>query len=154
MDEVCRRYSASVVIATSRVRAFQLLTDPLAHHLFDASGMVGDPVAPRRLTMVGQVFVMNMTYTSGTHVEHYQSDNHVTALEAPSLIEWATATRGGPLLGWRWRYELEAHQEQTLVTLVYDWSGTSKENADRFGVPLVDEAGLGSSLALLSRASN
>ncbi len=69
------------------------------------------------------------------------------------MIGWATATSGGPLLGWDWRYDLEPVDEATGVTLTYDWSETSQENMDRFGVPLVDEDGLQASLALLARAA-
>ncbi len=93
---------------------------------------------------------MNMTYRSGSHLEQYQSDNHVTAFDEPRHIEWATATHKGTVLGWRWRYELEPRGDSTRVRLIYDWSTTSKENVDRFGVPLVNEAGLHSSLALLA----
>lgn len=145
--------SASRSIPVPVGRIFGLLAEPSCHHLFDASRMVGAPDAPVRLIGVGQVFTMNMTYQSEESVEHYQSDNHVTAFEEPRLLEWATATRGGPLLGWRWRYELETRGESTRVSLTYDWSATTPENADRFGVPLVDEAGLGASLELLVSAS-
>lgn len=48
------------------------------------------PVTPARLTRVGQVFVMNMTYREGGHVEHYQSDNHVRVIEPGHAIAWAT----------------------------------------------------------------
>jgi hypothetical protein len=114
--------------------------------------MVGAPASPAKLTHVGQIFVMNMTYRDGDHVEHYQSDNHVSTLEPERAIAWATAAHGGPRLGWLWRYDLEPMAAGTAVTLSYDWTGTPAENVRRFGVPLADTDGLVRSLQLLSRA--
>jgi hypothetical protein len=86
--------------------------------------MVGHPVTPARLTHVGQVFVMNMTYREDGYVEHYQSDNHVRVIEPGHAISWATATHGGPPLGWLWRYDVEPVADGTVVTLTYDWTST------------------------------
>lgn len=146
-------YTASTVIDAPMDRIFQMLAEPAEHYRFDASGMVGVPETPGWLDTLGQIFVMNMTYRGGDRIEHYQSDNQVTALDEPRLIEWATATHGGSPLGWRWRYELEPIGDATKVTLIYDWSAAPQENIDQFGVPLIDEAGLGSSLELLAKAS-
>jgi uncharacterized protein YndB with AHSA1/START domain len=147
-----RVVSATVTVAASPDQVFELLSDPTRHGEFDATGMVGLPATPARLTQVGQVFVMNMTYRSDGHVEHYQSDNHVCALEPGRAIAWATANRGGAPLGWLWRYEVEPVAEGATVTLTYDWTNTPPENVRRFGVPLVDTSGLARSLQLLSRA--
>lgn len=147
------RYSVSAEIPAQVSTIFALLADPESHQAFDASGMVGAPETSTRLTAEGQVFVMNMTYRAGTRVEQYQSDNHVTAFVEPYLLEWATATHGGPELGWRWRYELEPILNGTRVHLSYDWSATSQQNVEQFGVPLVDENGLRESLSLLAAAS-
>ena len=144
----------SAVIPAPMSTIFRLLANPAGHHTFDASSMVGAPEASTKLTTVGQVFVTNMAYRTGTHREQYQSDNHVTAFVEPYLLEWATATHGGPLLGWRWRYELEPIHEGTRVHLSYDWSATSQQNVDRFGVPLVNETGLRTSLLLLLAAAS
>lgn len=144
--------AATVTVAASPDRVFELLTDPARHGDFDATGMVGHPVTPARLTHVGQVFVMNMTYREGDHVEHYQSDNHVRVIEPGQAIAWATATRGGPPLGWLWRYDVAAVADGTAVTLTYDWTSTPPENVSRFGVPLADADGLSRSLQLLARA--
>jgi hypothetical protein len=100
--------------------------------------MVGAPATPARLTHVGQVFVMNMTYRDGDHVEHYQSDNHVMVLTPVRAIAWATATRGGAPLGWLWRYDLEAADDGVTILLTYDWTSTAPETIRRFGVSLVD----------------
>jgi uncharacterized protein YndB with AHSA1/START domain len=144
------RASATVAVAPEQV--FDLLTDPARHSEFDATGMVGLPATPARLTHVGQIFVMNMTYREGDHIEHYQSDNHVCALEPGRVIAWATATHGGEKLGWLWRYDVSPVADGAAVTLTYDWSNTPPENVRRFGVPLVNADGLAQSLQLLSRA--
>jgi hypothetical protein len=147
-----RVFRATATVAASPDKAFELLTAPARHSEFDATGMVGPPATRARLTQAGQVFVMNMTYRDGDLVEHYQSDNHVCALEPGRTIAWATATHGGAPLGWFWRYDVEPAAEGAAVTLTYDWTNTPPENVARFGVPLVDTAGLTRSLQLLSRA--
>ncbi len=143
---------AMVVVPAAPGRVFDLLTDPARHREFDATGMVGAPVTGAKLTHVGQVFVMNMTYRAGEHIEDYQSDNHVTVLAPGRAIAWATATRGGAPLGWLWRYDLAVERDGTAVTLTYDWTNTPPANIRRFGVPLVDADGLARSLQLLSAA--
>jgi len=146
------RFQATVTVPASPQRVFDLLTNPARHNEFDATGMVGPPVSPARLTRAGQVFVMNMTYRHDDHVEHYQSDNHVITFEPPRAVGWATATHDGEPLGWRWRYDVEPAADGAAVTLTYDWTGTPPENIRRFGVPLTDTDGLARSLRLLSEA--
>jgi hypothetical protein len=136
----------------SAERVFELLTDPAKHSEFDATGMVGPPASPQKLTRVGQVFVMNMTYRDGDQLEHYQSDNHVTTFEPSRAVAWTTAAHGGQPLGWTWRYDMEPAADGTAVTLSYDWTSASAENVRRFGVPLVNADDLARSLLLLSRA--
>jgi hypothetical protein len=147
------QHSASLVINVPLDRIFTVLTEPARHCLVDGTGMVGAPEAPDRLAETGQVFTMNMTYRSGERVVDYQTDNLVTEFDAPRLVEWAPGPSGGEPLGWRWRYELEPVDGGTNVTLTYDWSRTPQENIERFGVPLVDEDGLRSSLTKLAEAA-
>ena len=146
------RFQATVTVSTSPQRVFDVLTNPARHSEFDATGMVGAPASLAKLTRVGQVFVMNMTYREGGHVEHYQSDNHVIVFEPPRAVAWATATDGGGPLGWQWRYDVEPAVDGAAVTLTYDWTDAPPENIRRFGVPLTDSDGLTRSLELLSRA--
>ena len=58
------RFQATVTVPASPQRAFDLLTNPARDNEFDATGMVGPPASPARLTRADQVFVMNMTYRS------------------------------------------------------------------------------------------
>jgi uncharacterized protein YndB with AHSA1/START domain len=146
------RFQATVTVAASPQRVFDVLTDPARHSEFDATGMVGPPASAARLTRVGQVFVMHMTYRDGDRVEHYQSDNHLVAFESPRAVAWATAAHDGEPLGWLWRYDVEPVADGAIVTLTYDWTGTPPENIRRFGVPLTDGDGLARSLQLLSGA--
>jgi uncharacterized protein YndB with AHSA1/START domain len=146
------RFQVTVTVSASPERVFELLTDPARHHEFDATGMVGPPASEARLTRVGQVFVMNMTYQDGDHVEHYQSDNHVIAFEPLREVGWATAAHDGKPLGWLWRYDVEPVAGGAAVTLTYDWTEAPPENIKRFGVPLTDADGLAASLHLLSEA--
>jgi uncharacterized protein YndB with AHSA1/START domain len=158
VDGVCwgvvmtTRFQVTVTVTASPQRVFELLTDPARHSEFDATGMVGPPASPARLTRAGQVFVMNMTYRDGDHIEHYQSDNHVIAFEPPRAVAWATAAHDGDPLGWLWRYDVEPVADGAAVTLTYDWADAPAENIRRFGVPLTDTEGLAGSLRLLSGA--
>ena len=145
-------FQATVTVPALPQRVFEALADPARHSEFDATGMVGPPASPAKLTRVGQIFVMNMTYREGEHIEHYQSDNHVIAFEPPCTVAWATAAHGGGPLGWLWRYDLEPSAHGTAVTLTYDWTDTAPENIRRFGVPLTNTDGLTRSLELLSQA--
>jgi uncharacterized protein YndB with AHSA1/START domain len=146
------RFQATMTVSASPQRVFELLTDPGRHNEFDATGMVGPPDSPAKLTTVGQVFVMNMTYRDGDHVEHYQSDNHVVTFEPPHAVAWATAAHDGEPLGWLWRYDVEPAAGGAAVTLTYDWAEVPPENIGRFGVPLTDTDGLARSLQLLAEA--
>jgi uncharacterized protein YndB with AHSA1/START domain len=146
------RFQATVTVSASPQRVFEMLTDPARHNEFDATGMVGPPDCPAKLTRLGQVFVMNMTYRDGDHVEHYQSDNHVITFEPPHTVAWVTATHNGEPLGWQWRYDVEPAADGAAVTLTYDWAEAPPENVRRFGVPLTDADGLARSLQLLSEA--
>jgi hypothetical protein len=74
-----------------------------------------------------------MTCRGGDYVEHYQSGNHVIALEPPRAVAWATAAQGGGSLGWLWPYDVELVADGAVVTPTYDSTGTSPENGERFG---------------------
>lgn len=144
------KHVATVLVPAPASAVFAVLRDPAAHGRFDGSDMVGAPETPALLSAVGQVFTMHMTWTDGTTVERYRSDNHVTEYSPDRAIAWATAVHGGSPLGWTWRYELEPVDEGTQVQFTYDWTGTSAENIRHFGVPIVGRDQLAESLRRLA----
>ena len=134
-------------------QVWDLLATPEQHRRFDGSDMVGKSLTPGKLTKVGDVFTMEMYYSSPELKQNYVTDNHVTVLESLRCVEWAVAPAGKELLGWTWRYELEASgPASTRVTLIHDWSGTPEPTIRRFSVPLVSREQLAGSLELLAAA--
>ncbi|HSN43978.1 MAG TPA: hypothetical protein VLR88_07970 [Propionibacteriaceae bacterium] len=147
--------SASLVINAPAEVIFAFLAHPANHQIFDASNMVGDSLTHGRIADVGQVFTMKMTWTDDDGVaREYVTDNHVTDFDEGRTIEWAPARQGREPWGWRWRYELEPvhHGDATRVTETHDWSRTSPENIEKYGVPEFTEADLRDSLHLLDLA--
>ncbi len=128
-------YTAELPIPVGAGAIWAVLVDPAQHTRLDDSGTVGTAVTEDLLSHTGQVFTMNMSWDDGAEVTRYQSDNHVTVFVPQRSIAWMTALVGGPPLGWSWRYDLTPIDGGTEVTLIYDWTGTSEENIERFGVP-------------------
>lgn len=128
-------YWATQLIQAPPDSIWRVLIDPAQHTSLDDSGTVGTPVTDELLCRSGQVFTMNMSWDDGAEVTRYQSDNHVTLFVPQRSIAWMTALVGGRPLGWSWRYDLTPIDGGTEVTLIYDWTGTSEENIERFGVP-------------------
>ncbi len=100
---------------------FDLLADPVRHQEIDGSGTVvkarSGAAGERRLGL-GDVFGMNMDWGV-----HYATKNTVTEFEEDRLIAWTTG--GGPPLSWvlggrTWRYELEPHEDGTIVRETWD----------------------------------
>ena len=145
--------TATIRVAATAAQVWALLCDPARHREFDDTGMVGGPIQPELLARVHQVFSMQMTYRGGgAEAEVYVSDNHVTVFKPLRSLAWMTATQGGPPLGWVWRYDLTAADDDAvLVSLTYDWTTTPAENVQKFGVPLVDAAGIDRSLHRLAQ---
>ncbi|WP_116115905.1 SRPBCC family protein [Austwickia chelonae] len=114
--------SVERLIHADRQTIFDVLADPFQHHLIDGSDMVsGEPHGPGRLSH-GTRFTMGMRRWGRVP---YRSVNEVVEFEEPRLIAWATTGefRGKPFVGGhRWRYELESHEEGTIVRETYDWS--------------------------------
>lgn len=151
--------SETSTCVTAKVHApaaviFDLLATPHRHHEVDASGTVGADDDSTPITKVGQVFRMNMTFSDANGVvTDYQTDNHVIAFTPNRLVEWAVAPADEEVLGWSWRWELDPDgDDQTVVSLTYDWSDTSAENKERFGVPVFGAEDLTASVKLLETA--
>jgi len=150
-----------ILIVTTTVDAppaavFRVLADPNTHGDIDGTGWVREPLDDGRpLTQVGQIFRIAM-YHDDHPTKHYEMANQVTALEPDRVIGWAP---GGlqddgriELGGWTWRYDLEpVGDEQTRVTLTYDWSGATEEIRKNIVFPPFPLSHLDNSLANLGR---
>lgn len=112
VDKTNKRTYASTVIAATPDEIFELLADPGSHGSFDGSGMVKDQISgPDRLEM-GSKFSMNMKLGGVP----YRISNKVVEFDESRLIAWQHLGKH------RWRYELEATDDGTLVTETFDWS--------------------------------
>lgn len=99
-------------------RLFALLTDPARHPDIDGSGMVREAVSPRRVTSVGDDFIMRMHHAE---LGDYQMTNHVIAFEPSRRIEWMPEPIDGEPGRYRWGYELESEgPDATVVTEIFD----------------------------------
>ncbi|MGY9072610.1 MAG: SRPBCC family protein [Acidimicrobiales bacterium] len=109
-----QRVSVERTIMASPAAIFDLLADPSKHGVIDGSGTVqGHRGAQTRLAL-GARFGMNMKLAVRYHIS-----NTVVEFEEPRLIAWAHFGKH------RWRYELEAGDENTLVRETFDWSTAS-----------------------------
>ena len=113
IDMVARRTTASRRIEASPEQIFDVLADPSKHALFDGSDMVNNSAggSAERLAL-GSKFAMNMTFK----VLPYRIGNTVVEFDENRLIAWEHFGKH------RWRYELEAVDDATLVTETFDWS--------------------------------
>lgn len=112
VDKTNKRTYASRLMQATPEEIFELLVNPGSHGSFDGSGMVQDMISgPERLEM-GSKFGMNMKFGPMP----YRISNTVVEFDEPKLIAWQHLGKH------RWRYELEATDEGTLVTETFDWS--------------------------------
>ena len=107
-----RKVSVSRTIKASPDVIFDILADPARHPEIDGSGTVKSlkSDSPERLSL-GAKFGMKMKLGLP-----YDIRNTVVEFEENELIAWAHFGKH------RWRYELEATDEGTLVTETFDWS--------------------------------
>jgi hypothetical protein len=123
--------SATLTLAVPAVRVFAVLADPTTHSAIDGRthsaitgiGRVQEAVDRAPLTVVGQIFRMDMYHPKGD----YQVANKVHVLEPPRAIGWLTGQEKGDghleFDGWFWQYDLAPLGPcETEVTLTYDWS--------------------------------
>ncbi len=135
---------------------FAVLADPSTHQEIDGTGWVREPLDDgRELTEAGQIFRIAM-YHDNHPDKHYEMANQVTVLEPDRVIGWAPgglAEDGNiELGGWTWRYDLEPlGDEQTRVTLTYDWSGATPEIRKSIVFPPFPVSHLDNSLANLGK---
>lgn len=127
--------TVNVVSVTRRIEAppsqvFAILTDPAQHPEIDGSGMLRQARRPRRLSGVGDTFVIEM---HNEEMGDYEMTSHVVSYEQDRLIVWepvlTAASRDEDLseLGdsahQRWGYSLVPDgADATIVTEFYDCS--------------------------------
>lgn len=146
------KITASRTIDAPAGAIFQVLSNPEHHAELDGSGMVQSDEKTDRITGVGQVFTMNMTWDKMGG--DYKTDNHVVGFEENKLLAWKTAPQGEQPPGWEWVWELTPQgPDSTEVSVTYDWSSvTDKETLKRVSFPAVDHEALESSLGNLASA--
>ena len=146
----------TLVVPSKPGRLFDLLATPYRLPEIDPTGTVVSDDNASPVTAAGQVFRMNMLSTGGAEPVSYLAEHHVDAFEHNRLIGWRVVPVDGDPGGWSWRFELnpiEGKKKRTEVTLTYDWSQVSEQNAARFGIPDRDAADLEACLTRLALAA-
>jgi hypothetical protein len=126
--------TASTTVPAPVDVVFDILADPSTHQKIDGTGWVREPLDGDRLIESGQIFRMAMHHDNHPQ-QYYEMSNRVELLDRPRTIAWQPGQGPGDkgnlmpgteieFGGWLWRYDLEpAGENQTRVTLTYDWSG-------------------------------
>ena len=106
-----RKTSVNRTIALAPSKIFDVLSNPYLHAVIDGSGTVkGDVKGPNPLKL-GDKFNTKMR----TWNIPYRITNTVVEYEENRLIAWAHFGKH------RWRYELDATTDGTIVTETFDW---------------------------------
>jgi hypothetical protein len=128
---------------------FAFLASPDNHVRLDTTGMVRASADHRRLTGVGDVFVMNMhNEIKGDH----QVENHIVVYEPDRAIGWAPAEPGHDPAGHTFVWNLQpAGVQRTIVSQTYDWSAFT--HVDMLShLPVIGRQQLLASVDLLAEA--
>ncbi|MBO3130670.1 SRPBCC family protein [Dermatophilus congolensis] len=145
-----KKITISRTIDASPQAIFDILSNPARHAELDGTNTIVSDDKSDRVTAVGNIFTMNM------NAEHmggdYKTDNHVVGYDKDRLIAWKTAPAGTEPKGWQWIWELTPQsQDQTTVTLTYDWSAvTDKALLKKITFPVFPQEQLEASLAHLA----
>ena len=133
---------------------FAVLADPTTHEAIDGTGWVRQPLDPTPLNRSGQIFRMGMYHDN--HPDHdYEMANLVEEFAPPHAISWQPGMGSDDanleLGGWIWRYDLRpVGDDQTEVTLTYDWSAVRPELREHIAFPPFDRQHLDNSLKHLA----
>ena len=154
--------TATTTISAPVQTVFDVLADPSTHQAIDGTGWVREPRDGKPLTQTGQIFRMGM-YHEGHPDKDYEVASRVEVFEPPRTIAWlpghapGRATSAGAddaaleYGGWIWRYDLErVGDDQTNVTLTYDWSAVPPEGREIIQFPMFEVTHLDNSLKHLA----
>ena len=146
--------STACTINAPAATVFAVLADPTTHRAIDGTGWVRESLDGKRLTEVGQVFRMAM-YHENYGGMHYKMANRVEVFQPPHAIAWLPGQGADDANldfgGWMWRYDLEpVGEDQTVVTLTYDWSAVPPAIREHIGFPPFDRQHLDNSLKHLA----
>jgi hypothetical protein len=142
------RFEVTRLIKAPASGIFALLCDPTGHVAIDSSGSLmaatGDSV-----TGVGDTFVVHMDREALNDYDLglYDLTVTITAFEQDRLLEWQPSQSWAHLYG----YRLNPTDAGTEVTSYCDWSAVDQEWKDAGVFPVISEATLRSSLAILDR---
>jgi hypothetical protein len=142
------RFEVTRLIKAPASEIFTLLCDPTGHVAIDSSGSLmaamGDSV-----TGVGDTFVVHMDREALNDYDLglYDMTVTITAFEQDRLLEWQPSQSWAHLYG----YRLNPTDAGTEVTSYCDWSAVDQEWKDAGVFPVIPEATLRASLAILDR---
>jgi uncharacterized protein YndB with AHSA1/START domain len=121
-QDVPRLVSASLEIAATPERIFELIADPSQQPGWDGNDNLGEASPGQRVRQAGDVFTMTLTTGS-------VRENHVVEFEEARRIAWHPSEVGRRQPGHLWRWELEPlGDSRTLVTHTYDWTLLTDRN--------------------------
>jgi uncharacterized protein YndB with AHSA1/START domain len=106
-------------------RVFALIADPDRHPDLDGSGTLRASRTHTVITEVGDVLIMDL---HADDIGHHQSQSVVTTYVRDRALGWSPGPVGRDPLGYTFTFTLEPDgDDQTLVTLTYDWSAVTDE---------------------------
>ena len=158
--------TATTTISAPVQTVFDVLADPSTHQAIDGTGWVRESLGGQPLTRTGQIFRVAM-YHEGHPDKDYEVASRVEVFEPPRTIAWlpghapGRATSAGAddaaleYGGWIWRYDLEpVGDDQTNVTLTYDWSAVPPEGREIIQFPMFAVTHLENSLKHLAEVAS
>lgn len=114
--------SASAEIAAPAAVVFELIADPSRHPDWDGNENLAQAPSGQRIRGIGEVFDVTLT-------QDVVRENHVVEFTEGRLVAWCPAEPGQPILGHRWRWEIEPlAADRVRVTHTYDWTELRDEN--------------------------
>jgi uncharacterized protein YndB with AHSA1/START domain len=158
--------TATTTINVPVQTVFDVLADPTTHQAIDGTGWVGESQGGQPLTHTGQIFRVAMHH-EGHPDKDYEVASRVEVFEPPRAIAWLPGhAPGRPTSagaedaaleygGWIWRYDLEpVGDDQTNVTLTYDWSAVPPEGREIIPFPMFEVTHLENSLKHLAEVAS